>query len=308
MESGIAHVDGLELAYDTFGHNGLPAVLLLMGNSAPGVVWPDHFCNSLAQRGYFVVRYDQRDTGLSSYLDFEEQPYTLHDLVDDAFGLLDELGIETAHFVGLSQGGNIAYLAGLSRPSRVASITSIMSSPDLQPKNDAFTGQPSADGHLPRPSPSYVGAVIALNRIPAECEDAVAIRFMENFRLAAGPASPFDETFWLNLGRAVAGKTRSGAKVANHSNHSRAQIATKPLTAADLRQVAQPCLIVHGEMDPIFPREHAEWAASNLEDAQLYLVPKMGHALDPAFVEGLVDRLVDFLASTESQAKRLAYG
>lgn len=307
MKSGKAHVNGLELAYETFGDDSDPAILLLMGNSAPGVVWPDQFCASLAQCGYFVIRYDQRDTGLSSYLDFEEQPYTLHDLVDDAFGLLDELEIESAHFVGLSQGGNIAYLASLSRPSRVASITSLMSSPDLRPKNDAFTGQPPADGQLPRPSPEYVRAVIALNHRHAGSDEAVAIRFMENFRLAAGPKSPFDDAFWLSLGRAVAGRTRSGTTVANHSNHSKAQIATEALKAADLAQVEQPCLIMHGEMDPIFPPEHAKWAASNLRDAQLCLVPKMGHALDPAFIEDLVERLAAFLTSTEVNARALRF-
>lgn len=308
MKSGTAHVNGLELAYETFGHDGHPAVLLLMGNSAPGVVWPDHFCTTLAQCGYFVIRYDQRDTGLSSYLNFEDQPYTLHDLVDDAFRLLDELEIAIAHFVGLSQGGNIAYLAGLSKPSRVASITSLMSSPDLRPKNDAFIGRAPIDRQLSRPSPDYVRAVIALNHTPAESEEAVAIRFMENFRLAAGPTSPFDEAFWLRMGRAVAGRTRTGAMVANYSNHSKAQIATAPLTAANLSQVGQPCLIMHGEMDPIFPPEHAKWAASNLKNGQLYLVPKMGHALDPAFIEALVLRLAEFLTSTESNAKTLAFG
>ncbi len=299
MKSGMAHVNGLELAYDGFGHEGHPAVLLLMGNSAAGLVWPDRLCKSLADCGYHVIRYDQRDTGLSSYLDFEKQPYTLHDLVDDAFGLLDELGIEAAHFVGLSQGGNIAYLAGLSRPSRVLSITSIMSSPDLRAKNDAFTGQPAREGQLPRPAAEYVSAVISLNSSPAGSDEEIAIRFMENFRLAAGSRSPFDETFWLILGRAMAKRTRSDAKMANHSNHSKAQIATAPLTAVDLGQVAQPCLIVHGDMDPIFPLAHAQWAHAHLSDAQLCLVSDMGHALDPAFFETIVERLSMFLAGLD---------
>lgn len=303
MKSGMAHVNGLRLAYDIFGGSDDPAVLLIMGNSAPGVVWPDRFCQSLADCGYHVVRYDQRDTGLSSYVDFEKLPYTLHDLVGDAFGLLDDLDIDAAHLVGLSQGGNIAYLAALSIPQRVLSITSIMSSPDLRPKNDAFTGQPARPGELPRPSKDYVRAVIALNRSPTRSQEDVAIRFMENFRLAAGDTSPFDEDFWFALGRVVAERTRQDAKVANHSNHSKAQIATAPLAATDLGAVSQPCLIMHGETDPIFPVAHAKWALAQLLDARLFLVPGMGHALDPAFIDTIVVRLDGFLATVGSIPK-----
>jgi pimeloyl-ACP methyl ester carboxylesterase len=299
MKSGIANVNGSELAFETFGNGNQPAILLIMGNSAAGVVWPDRFCESVANLGYYVIRYDQRDTGLSSYMDFERQPYTLHDLANDAFGLLDELEIQTAHFVGLSQGGNIAYLAGLSKPSRVLSITSIMSSPDLGPKNDAFTRQPAKKGQLPRPRADYVSAVILLNSSPTKSEEDVAVRFMENFRLAAGPTSPFDENFWLALGRTVARRTPSDAKVANHSNHARAQIATAALSEADLAAVSQPCLIIHGAMDPIFPPEHAEWAQRNLPNAQLFKVREMGHALDPAFFVTITQRLEVFLADVD---------
>jgi pimeloyl-ACP methyl ester carboxylesterase len=300
MKSGMAHVNDLKLAYDSFGRSDDPAVLLIMGNSAPGVVWPDRFCQSLADCGYHVVRYDQRDTGTSSYIDFEKQPYTLRDLVRDAFGLMDEVGIDASHFVGLSQGGNIAYLAGLSMPQRVLSITSIMSSPDLRPKNDAFTGHPARSGELPRPSSDYVSAVIALNKSPTRSQEDAAARFMENFRLAAGPTSPFAEDFWLALGKAVAERSQRDTKVANHSNHSKAQIASAPLTAIDLGALPQPCLILHGEMDPIFPVAHAKWALAHLSDGRLFVVPGMGHALDPAFIDVLVARLESFLATVRS--------
>ncbi len=304
MKSGTANGNGLELAFDQFGDGGNPAILLIMGNSAPGIVWPDRFCEVLADAGFCVIRYDQRDTGLSAYVDFEAHPYSLTDLVDDAFALLDHLGIRKAHFVGLSQGGNTALLAGLKSPSRVASLTTVMSSPDMEPKNDAFTGKPARPGQLPPPDPDYVSAVISLNSTPTQSDEDVAERFMQNFRLAAGPKSSFDEDFWLALGHGVAKRRRAQhAKMANHSNHSKAQMATAPLTASDLARLKMPCLVIHGEMDPIFPPAHAVWSASNLVRAELCIVPDMGHALDPAYFDAAASRIGTFLHNSMSHAE-----
>lgn len=173
-----------------------------------------------------------------------------------------------------------------------------MTSPDFGPKNDALTGKPEIAGGLPRPAAEYVQAVIALNRLPPESDEAAAERFRENFRLAAGPKSPFDTDFWLSLGRAVAARRPARrASMANHSNHSKAQMATTPLTADDLGRLTLPCLILHGAMDPIFPPAHAEWTASHLPDAKLYIIPDMGHALDPAFFEPLAAHLTAFAAA-----------
>lgn len=300
MKSGTVRAGDIELAFDTFGRESGPAIVLVMGNSAPGLVWPDEFCEQLADSDYRVIRYDQRDTGLSGYVDFDRQPYSLHDLVDDAFYLLDMLGIQRAHFVGLSQGANIAYLAGQSRPLRIASITAIMSSPDLRPKNNAFTGIPAVAGELPQPASDYVKAVIALNETRVSSDEEAAVRFMENFRLAAGPTSPFDEDFWLELGTKVACRTGDNTKMANHSNHSKAQIATAPLSAGELQKIVQPCLIVHGDMDPIFPLAHAHWAIANLKNVEHRFIKGMGHALDPAFFDEITTAVRRFLTSTKA--------
>jgi pimeloyl-ACP methyl ester carboxylesterase len=297
MKIAIAEVGNLELAYEVFGEPSDPAVLLLMGNSAPGLVWPDAFCTAIAGAGYQVIRYDQRDTGLSSYFDFATTPYSLRDLVDDAFALLDRLGITAAHLVGLSQGGNTAYLAALAAPQRVLSVVTMMSSPDLGPKNDAFSGRPELPGQLPRPAADYVSAVIELNaKLPAGGEETARL-FMENFRLAAGPQSAFDEIFWLELGRAVASRKRGGeaAKMANHSNHSKAQMATPPLSEADLSRIVTPCLVIHGSGDPIFPVAHAEWTVEKLKNSEFRMIPDMGHALDPAYFGIVSEAVVDFL-------------
>ena len=291
---------GIELFVETFGRPEDPALLLLMGNSAPGLMWPDAFCAMLAEGGLRVIRFDQRDTGLSTYLDFDATPYDLDDLGRDALGLLDALGVGRCHVAGLSQGGFLAYRLALQAPERLASLTALMSSPDLRPKNDAFAGAPPRPGELPRPAAAYVAAVIAANAERPADDEGVARQLVENFRLAKGPASPFDEAFWLELGRAMAAvpsRRRDGARarVANHGNHARAQAATPPFSAEDLGRITTPALVLHGGNDPIFPPAHAEWAAAALPDARLRVIPEMGHALDPAFFAPVAAAMLGFI-------------
>lgn len=295
----------IELFFDTFGEAGAPPVLLLMGNSAPGLVWPDAFCAMLADKGYHIVRFDQRDTGLSTYVDYDADPYTLDALVEDALGLLDALGIARAHLVGLSQGGVLACRMALAAPERAASLVSMMSSARLRPKTAAFTGAEQTPGDLPAPAPDYVAAVIALNSTPAEGVEAQAARFVDNFRLAKGPASPFDEAEWAALGRAFAERPLARrdaltAAIANNSNHSRAQAATPDLEAADLARIAVPTLVLHGGGDPIFPPDHARWTAAAISGARLRIIETMGHALDSAFFAPIADDLAQFWGEAAS--------
>src|SRR3954451_15496906 len=153
-ESGIqrAQVGDIELAYETFGDPGDPPVLLVMGLATQMVGWPDEFCAGLAGRGHFVVRFDNRDIGLSTHLhaagapdlltvlggDASSVAYGLADLADDTVGLLDALGLESVHLVGASMGGMIAQLVAVRHPSRVRSLTSIMST-----TGDPAVGAPS---------------------------------------------------------------------------------------------------------------------------------------------------------------------
>ena len=246
-----------------------------------------------------MIRFDQRDTGLSSYVDFTSAPYTLDDLVDDALALLEALGISKAHVVGLSQGGVLAYRMALRASERLSALTVIMSSAVLGPKNDAFKGVPERAGELPRPARSYVEAVIALNSSVGASDDAAALNFVENFRLAKGPLSPFDETDWLRMGLAVANLPRLRtdqltAKMANNSNHSLAHMAAPALTACDLQALNLPVQIIHGGQDPIFPVAHANWAADKIVRSELTVIEPMGHALDRAFFDEVITAMIEF--------------
>lgn len=126
----LLRANGVELFCETFGAPTAPAVLLLTGTPAPAVVWPDAFCRRLAGRGFRAVRFDPRDTGLSTHVDFAVAPYTLDDLAADALGLLDALGVRTAHLVGLAPGSELAFRVALAAPARIASVVVLLSSPD----------------------------------------------------------------------------------------------------------------------------------------------------------------------------------
>jgi len=307
MAGRIIPTNGVELWCETLGNPADPAILLMMGNSAPALMWPDAFCDMLVRGGRYVIRFDQRDTGLSSYMDFERNPYDLLDLLADAVGLLGALGMERAHIVGLSQGGMLAYRMAALHPDHVLSLTALHASHDLAPKADAFAGLAPRDGALPQPDPAFIAGVIAINAQPAANEDDAVTQLVENFRLAKGPRSPFDEGFWRALmGRMVElprlrpdGLT---AKVANHGNHARAQAASPTIPHHELASIAAPTLIIHGADDPIFPPAHAEAAAGTIAGARLLMIADMGHALDPAFFEPVAEAILAHTGTAEKQS------
>jgi pimeloyl-ACP methyl ester carboxylesterase len=170
-----------------------------MGNSCDAVMWPDQFCQLLAEQGLFVIRFDQRDTGLSTWVDFAEAPYTLMDMAQDIVGLLDALKIEKAHIVGYSTGGLIAQLLAIYFPKRVLSLSLLMTSTDLTIKNDAFRGLDMSKAKLSPPKPEFIKGIFALHAKPQTNLGEKVSFLVESFRLANGPKADFDTGFFSEL-------------------------------------------------------------------------------------------------------------
>lgn len=297
MPNDIITVNGLKLWYETFGKKTDPAILLMMGNSAQGIMWTDDFCKQLASQNRFIIRYDYRDTGLSSCINYDNHPYSLYDLMSDAIGLLDVLEIQKAHFVGLSMGGALAQLMAIYHSERVLSITCMMSSPDLSVKNDAFKGKDTSKALLPPPKPDFVQAVIALNSVAPKTRQEKITQQVANWRLANGDQALFDEFYWNNLiekaiSREELNPTAANLQFANHGNHSKAQSATPEPNLAMLKRINVPMLIIHGKADPIFPPAHAEVTANEVPDAKLLVIDKMGHALSPQFFHQITQAII----------------
>ena len=298
MTGKIISVNNIKIWYETFGHKHDPAILLIMGNSAQGIMWTDDFCEKIAAGKRYVIRFDNRDTGLSTCFDFGKNPYDLFDLAKDALSLLDALEIKKAHIVGLSMGGSIAQLLAIYHADRILSITSMMSSPDLSIKNDAFLGKDTSQATLPPPKKEFVEAVIALNKIKPESRQEKIKQIVGNWRLANGEKAIFDEDDWLHMienamTREESNPDARNVKFANHSNHSKAQIATTEPNLNTLKLISTPTLVIHGTEDPIFPPAHAKAVANSVINGKLLLIDKMGHALNPIFFDQIIDAIID---------------
>ena len=297
MNNNILTVNGINLWYESFGDKKVPAILLIMGNSAQGIMWPEDFCQSLAEKKRYVIRFDNRDTGLSTCIDYNKDPYDLFDLAKDALGLLDALQINKVHIVGLSMGGSIAQLLAIHHADRILSITSMMSSPDLSVKNDAFQGKDTTNAKLPPPKKEFVAAVIDLNKTQPESRQEKIKTVVANWRLANGTKAQFDESYWQQLIETAMQREESNPdaknlKFANQSNHSKAQMATTEPNLNTLKLISVPTLVIHGSEDPVFPPPHAVTVADTVPNGKLLLIDNMGHALNPIFFEKIITAIV----------------
>ena len=266
---GLARLD---IAYERFGGPDLPPVLLLMGLGTQMLGWPDGFCEALAGRGVHVIRSDNRDIGLSSHLteapapdlaaifrgDTASASYTLSDMAGDTVGLLDALGLDSAHLVGASMGGMIAQTVAIEHPQRVRSLTSIMST----------TGDPSV-------GQSTREAMAALLSPPATTRDGAIDRTLSILRVIGSPGFELDEADvrWrtavaYDRGHDPVGVARQLAAIA----------ASGDRTVA-LRSVSVPTLVLHGADDPLVNVSGGRAAARAIPGARLVVLDGMGHHL-----------------------------
>lgn len=284
MGSGIINTNHIRIWYEAFGDKSHPAVLLMMGNSCDAMMWPADFCHLLADLGLYVIRFDQRDTGLSTWVDYQIEPYTLIDMARDAVGLLEGLHIPKAHMIGFSTGGAIALLLAFHYPEKILSLTLMMTSLDLTIKNDAFLGLDTSRSTLPPPRQDFIQAVLQLNAKEPKDRDEKIQQLVANFRLANGKKAPFDQDFFYRLFEYSLGRVDGKSKKGGHqSNHALATSATTPLTPKELKEISVSTLVISGSEDPIFPPPHGEALANTIPHAQLLLIQEMGHILSPLF-------------------------
>ncbi|WP_241038265.1 alpha/beta fold hydrolase [Blastococcus litoris] len=284
--SGIqrARVGDLEIAYETFGDAGDPPVLLVMGLATQMIGWPDEFCADLAGRGHFVVRFDNRDIGLSTHLHSAGAPdimavfggdastvaYGLPDLAGDTIGLLDALGLDSVHLVGASMGGMIAQLVAVQAPERVRSLTSIMST----------TGEPGVG------APAEVALPVLLAPAATDRESAIQ-RVVDTYRVIGSPGFEFDEAALRDRAGLSFDRAHDPAGVARQL----AAILTTHDRTPDLAKVAVPTLVIHGSKDTLVDVSGGKATAAAVPGAELLLVEGMGHDLPRAMWPEILDRI-----------------
>jgi pimeloyl-ACP methyl ester carboxylesterase len=271
-------------------------MLLVMGLGAQLITWDDDFCAQLAARGFHVIRFDNRDAGLSTKMEQageadvmaafagNAQPaYTLDDLADDAVGLLDALGISAAHIVGASMGGFIAQLIAINHPDRALSLTSIMSGPG---------------GH-DEVAPWPEGAEV-LTRIPPDTREGRIENAMWIRRILNGKGNPFDEAAEL----VKATRPIDRAYYPSGTGRQLVAILAAKSRMERLKGVKIPTLVVHGVDDPLVPIENGRRAASAVPGARLLEFEGMGHNMP----QHLWPRVIDAIVETAGKANRLQPG
>ena len=264
MQSAELYINGVTLYTEAFGDPRDPAILLVMGAMASAVWWPDAFCRQLADRGRYVIRYDHRDTGKSTSYKPGAAPYTVEDLADDAVGVLNALGIDTAHFVGMSLGGYLSQLVALKHPERVRSLTLIAS------ERLALT-----DPEMPAMAPSILAYHAQAEELNWTDREAVIDYQVGAWRLLSGSAHPFDEAAIRAMAEADFDRTPNPLTGFNH-----ATLGDANGWVGRLNEVKAPALIVHGTEDPVLPYAHALALEAALERSTLITLEGTGHELD----------------------------
>jgi pimeloyl-ACP methyl ester carboxylesterase len=279
MSERVIRADGVELATQSFGDPAHPPVLLIMGVMASMLWWPDAFCARLAQRGRHVLRYDNRDTGLSTTYPLGHPTYTSDDMIDDAIRILDGYAMPSAHLVGMSMGGALAQLVALKHLARVASVTVISSSP--------IGADPSG---LPGPSPAYSAHAKQYEAIDWTDRPQVMRILLAESRVLAGAAHPFEEAGARLLIERDVDRARNFASVTNHF------IVKEPDRPYHVSDLQAPLLVIHGTADPLFPIEHGLALARIVAGATMVRLEGGGHELHEADWDTIIAAIVDHTA------------
>jgi pimeloyl-ACP methyl ester carboxylesterase len=259
-----------------FGEASHPAMLLIMGQMASMLWWPEAFCRQLADAGRFVIRYDQRDTGRSTSYEPGHPGYTLADSIGDAVAVLDGHGLDRAHVVGMSGGGVLAQLVALDHPERTATITAISTTP---------VG--GVDRGLPGPDPAYLAASAASGNVDWSDRRSIVEMIVRDCEALSGTRHPFDEAATRAFVEADIARTPNPASLVNHT----IQAGDEPSRA--VRDIAAPLLVIHGSSDPLFPHEHGVALAEAVAGATLVTVEGGGHELHERDWDQIVDAIVE---------------
>jgi pimeloyl-ACP methyl ester carboxylesterase len=292
--------NGLTIEYVEIGDPRAPAILLVMGLGMQLIAWPDPFCQGLADRGFRVVCFDNRDVGLSTKFHTDNvftrtatlmrllaggrftAPYTLYDMAADTVGVLDALGIERAHVVGASMGGMIGQIVAANYADRVSSLVSIMSS-----SGAVALQRGSQHVLLPLllPFPGLFGHEHAIRRS------------METLRSIGSPRYPVSDAEL----RAKVERAHTRSHYPAGFVHQILAIAASGSRVEMLRHISAPTLVIHGADDPLIPVAAGRHTAENIPGARLRIITGMGHDLPPGLIPVLVDAIAEHCDASDGR-------
>lgn len=279
MADQVLRINGVDICAETFGDSDDPAVLLNGGGTHSMLWWNAQFCRRLSDAGHFVIRYDQRDTGRSQTYPPNEPGYALTDMVNDAIGLLDHLGVSVADWVGFSIGGGIAQQAALDHPDRVHSLTLISTSPG---------GPGAGDDDLPSPPEDFMADAQQLGA-PADDSREAMIEFQVKFgRICASQVLPFNAEREREYVGKVYDRAINLASIVNHQTVAFVRWQRERLCELDV-----PTTVIHGDADRVLPYPHGQALAREIPGARLVTLENNGHEIPPRVWDPIVAAILD---------------
>jgi len=298
----VISANGIDIAYDDRGNRDDPAILLIMGLATQMIAWPELLCDGLAARGFRVVRFDNRDVGLSTKFEAAppidlgailqqvmagekiNPPYDLTDMAADTVGLMDRLEIDKAHVVGASMGGMIAQIVAAKYPNRMRSLVSIMSS--------------SGDPGLPPAKPEAMNAIMQARPVGSDRELAIQ-HGMRVYRAIGSPgfSTPDDEL------RAKVGAAFDRSYYPTGTGRQFAAIVASGSRVEMLKELSVPTLVLHGADDPLVPVEAGRHTAAQIPGSTLTIIPGMGHDLATGLIPILVAAIATHCQAADQQAE-----
>jgi pimeloyl-ACP methyl ester carboxylesterase len=271
----------VELEYQSFGDDQRETVLLVNGLGSQMTRWPESFCNKLTTYGYRVIRFDNRDTGLSTWFRSGDR-YTLKDMAADAMAVLDAAGVAKAHVAGVSMGGMIVQRIAIDYPWRVLSLTSIMSAP-----SGDVVATPEAMAVISNPPPD-----------PATDYEAFIAHGMKNARTIGSPGYPWTDDALRERVVAEHARAFNPAGV----GRQRQAIGADGDRTEELRKLNVPTVVLHGEADPLVQLIGGQETAAAIPGAELRVIPGMGHDLPPELYDTIIDAIVAAATRATAQA------
>jgi pimeloyl-ACP methyl ester carboxylesterase len=286
----LVEANNIHINYDSFGDKSHPAIVLIMGLATQMIYWEEQFCKLLASQGYWVIRFDNRDNGKSTWMGALPVPssvallanvvfkrplgaaYLLTDMMKDTLGLLDALELESAHIVGASMGGMIAQELAIHHPQRVKTLTSIMST--------------TGNKRLPKPSTAFSFKML---KPPPKNVDKAITYGMHVWSLIQGNYYPFDEQKVLGL---IKRALERGFNPAGNTRQLAAILDSPDRTTA-LKSLTVPSLILHGEDDPLVPVACGIATANAIPNAKIKTYPGMGHTLPSQLYDDITAQIFE---------------
>lgn len=279
---------------ESFGDPKDEPIVLISGAGAQCVLWPSAFCQKLVEQGYFVIRYDNRDTGKSSAVNYTESPYTILDLAKDAVEVLKSFSLKSAHIVGFSMGGQIAQFIGAYYATYAKSLTLIGTSTSFKEGFDAFSGKEIIEGLSPPRSHYIKWATRPVNVDQQSLAEKVE-DFVTSWKFLSGDKAPFDEKLYKEIGIDCYERSELTNPYPNHALAMQASYEEHRKAPALIKV---PTLIIHGTEDPVFPIDHAESLHKAIKGSNLAIVNDMGHNVGAIFF----DEIIKLIRSHVSQA------